>query len=243
MPTIPDSNRFGKLTSKSLGVFCRNHKITLPDDYVNFLLEHNGGTPIPATNKLPETDVNYIFGIQDEASWASLEWYIQTFKERIPANYLPIAKDSGGNLFLMSLIPANYGAIFYWDHEYESESTGDSVYKNLRKSATSFSEFLLNLYEYTDPDETEQQRIIRTNDVMALQNLLDAGYGINTKDRYNRTLLENASMYNKFELVKMLIDRKAKKRKALELALQNMKVHPAKEYENTIALLRNYKDV
>ena len=96
--------------------------------------------------------------------------------------------------------------------------------------------------EYIDPKETEQDRIIRTNDVGALVTLINSGYDINFTDEYGRTLIENASIYNKIEIVKLLIDRKAKKNNALELAIQNRNFFPTDSFEPLVKLLTEYND-
>jgi len=96
--------------------------------------------------------------------------------------------------------------------------------------------------EYIDPKETEQDRIIRTNDLGALVSLINSGYDINFTDEYGRTLIENASIYNKIEIVKLLIDRKAKKNNALELAIQNRNFFPTDSFEPLVKLLTEYND-
>jgi len=242
MTTIRDSNRFGKLDLQTLNDFVKKYSLTLPDDYKKFLLEHNGGAPVPSTNKIPETFVQWIYGIQDEENWASLEWNIEIYDERMPSNTLPIASDPGGNQFLLSLRPDTYGEIWFWDHENESDTNAKDYFDNIRKSANSFSDFINDLYEYIDPDETEPERIVRTNDIAALMDLINSGYDINSTDKYERTLIENASIANKIEIVKILIDRKARKNNALDLAIQNMEASPTHGYEPLVKLLTDYND-
>ena len=242
MTTIRDSNRFGKLDSQTLNDFIKKYSLTLPDDYIQFLLEHNGGAPVPSTNKTPETFVQWIYGIQDEENWASLEWNMEIFDERIPSKTLPIASDPGGNQFLLSLRKDSYGQIWFWDHENECETNAKEYFDNIIKSADSFSNFINDLYEYINPDETEPERIVRTNDIAALMDLINSGYDINSTDEYERTLIENASIANKIEIVKILIDLKAQKNNALPLAIQNMEAFPTYGYEPLVKLLTDYND-
>jgi len=242
MSTIRDSNRFGKLDLQTLSDFEKKHSLSLPDDYKNFLLEHNGGAPVPSANRTPETIVQWIYGIHQGEDWASLEWHIEILDKRIPSKTLPIANDAGGNKFLLSLRPDTYGEIWFWDHENEAEDNAEEYFDNISKSANSLSDFINNLYEYKDPEETEQDRIIRTNDVGALVNLINAGYDINSTHEYGRTLIENASIHNKIEIVRILIDGKAKKNNALDLAKQNMEAFPTNGYEPLVKLLTEYND-
>lgn len=237
---IEDSNRFGKLKVKTLEEFEKENKLKLPDDYRAFLIEHNGGSPSPATNPTPETDVQWIYGIHNGEYWASLKWHIKTLSGRIPANTLPIANDSGGNIFLLSLHPDSYGEVWFWDHENETEKNADAYLDNIIKSADSFTDFVNSLYEHVDENETEQERIIRTNDVEGLANLINTGYDIETKDEYDRTLLENASIHNRIEIVKLLIDKGARINNALILARENMEFFPDDGYEPLVKLLSAY---
>ena len=235
MTTVRDSNRFGKLDLQTLDDFVKKYSLILPDDYKKFLLEHNGGAPVPSTNKTPETFVQWIYGIHQE-DWASLEWKIEIYDERMPSNTLPIASDPGGNQFLLSLRPDSYGEIWFWDHENESETNAREYFDNIRKSASSFSDFINDLYEYIDPNETQQDRI------EALMHLINSGYDINSTDEYGRTLIENASIANKIEIVKILIEKKARKNNALALAIQNMEMFPTHRYEPLVELLTGYND-
>lgn len=237
---INDSNRFGSTNIKDIESFEAKYAIALPKEYKEFLLEYNGGAPTPSTNKIPETDVQWLYGIHNGENWASLEWNIETLKNRIPENTLPIAGDSLGNSFLLSLNNDTYGEIWFWDHELEGEE-GESYFGNITKSANSFNDFIGNLYEYIPNDEPETDRIIRTNDIKGLISLLDKGYNVNTEDEYKRTLLENAAIHNKIELAKILIDRKAEKRNSLQLALQNQEAFPTHGYDDIVKLLKNYK--
>lgn len=242
MTTIRDSNRFGKLDLQTLNDFVEKYSLALPDDYKKFLLEHNGGDPVPSTNRTPETFVQWIYGIQDEENWASLEWNIDIYDERIPFKTIPIATDPGGNQFLLSYRPDSYGEIWFWDHENECETSAKDYFDNIIKSANSFSDFVNNLYEFIDPNETEQERIVRTNDIEALINLINSGYDLNSIDEYGRTLIENASIGNKIEIVKILIDRKVRKNNALDLAIQNMEAFRTHGYEPLVKLLTEYND-
>ena len=92
------------------------------------------------------------------------------------------------------------------------------------------------------PHETEQNRIVRTNDIEGLIILLESGYDIEEKDQYNRSLIENASIYNRIEIVKILIEKKAKKNKALQFAIQNQFANPTDGYEPLVQLLEEYEN-
>ena len=72
--------------------------------------------------------------------------------------------------------------------------------------------------------------------------LINSGYDINSTDEYGRTLIENASIANKIEMVRILMDKKAWKNNALDLAIQNMEMFPTHGYEPLVELLTSYND-
>jgi SMI1-KNR4 cell-wall len=94
----------------------------LPRTYRLFLVRNNGGVPIPETVDVPgapgsPTDVQVFFGIGRGVESSDLDWNAQTFLDRIPKGILPIACDSGGNLFCVGLSDSTAGQIFYCDLE------------------------------------------------------------------------------------------------------------------------------
>lgn len=123
--------------------------IRLPDGYREFLLEHNGGRPEPN-----------VFPIQDGKGGDSvLDWFLRiqegnlydildtldTFRGRIPTNFLPIAVDAFGNLLCLSIQEPDLGKIFFWDHEKELEQYRRPGETNIALVANSFAELLDNL--------------------------------------------------------------------------------------------------
>jgi hypothetical protein len=88
----------------------------LPDDYRAFLLKYNGGRPVPDTVDVENapgtpTDVQTLFGIGRQIESSGLVWNKQVLADRLPEDCLPIACDSGGNLFCL----AEGGRVVYID--------------------------------------------------------------------------------------------------------------------------------
>jgi cell wall assembly regulator SMI1 len=117
--------------------------VRLPEDYRKFLLHNNGGTPELDTVDVPNapgspTDVQVFFGISRDVESSNLDWNRQTFRDRIPAGFLPVATDSGGNLFCLALANNNAAKIFYCDIEspdgnaYPVASSFDAFLRRLR---------------------------------------------------------------------------------------------------------------
>lgn len=114
----------------------------IPTQYRKFLLKFNGGTPSPDIVDIEglsdsPTDVQEFFGIGVSDESSDLSWNKEVFSDRIPARMLPIACDSGNNVFCVSLSGNDQGKIFYVDLQ-SGESTQYLV-------AESFDNFLSNI--------------------------------------------------------------------------------------------------
>ncbi|MDR7335405.1 SMI1/KNR4 family protein [Roseateles asaccharophilus] len=95
-------------------------KAKLPDAYTLFLLQNNGGSPEPNVIDIPgisdsPTDVQVFFGLGSPTSSSDLLWNISLYENKVDEGYVPIGRDSGGNLFLIDIGPGRPGSIFYWD--------------------------------------------------------------------------------------------------------------------------------
>lgn len=71
---------------------------------------------------------------------------LRSHKDRVPAGFLPIARDPGGNLICLALEGENANKVFFWDHENEYEEGEEVGYKNTNLIASSFEEFLASLH-------------------------------------------------------------------------------------------------
>ena len=149
---INDANKFGMLTVEKLEEFEQNYGIKLPDDYRSFLLSYNGGSPesdiidFVQYGENQSDIVNYLCGIHDGEYWASLEWYMQTFKGRIPVGFIPFGYDPGGNLYLLGIDGMHLGKVYFWDHENEAGLFDEEPsFENMSFIANSFAEFLSKL--------------------------------------------------------------------------------------------------
>lgn len=145
---LEKSNPYGPINPKDIVEFEEDNEVSLPDDYKEFLLEHNGGHPEPSALPAFGTDVNWLFGMVEEPAWASLFHALAVYEGRIPSWYMPIGTDSGGNLYIMSLYEENKGVIALWWHEDEAPTNGSDYFDNLTPVADSFSEFAALLIEH-----------------------------------------------------------------------------------------------
>lgn len=126
----------------------------LPESYRKFLLKHNGGRPIPYMQvvdieHLPggETDVNIFFGIDRHIVSDTIDWNFRTFEGRIPSHLLPIAIDSGGNLFCISLLKRDFGSVVYCDFDpgFGFHASDSVIYYRVAPDFDSFLERIRSL--------------------------------------------------------------------------------------------------
>lgn len=177
MSTLTPIDDVPMLTEDSLEALEQKYECRLTDDYRTFLLENNGGFPEPDCVTFTEdgretaTDVFCFFAIGDERAWASLEWHDETFSGRLPEQTLPIARDSCGNLWLLSVGGEKPGSVFFWDHgSYDNFDETDS--DNWPRVAESFQEFRESLSPYDAAGEkhvvlSRYALVKQANDAMA----------------------------------------------------------------------------
>lgn len=126
--------------------------VKLPDEYRQFLLRHNGGHPEPyglnfeCEGEEPQlAAVAYFLAIYDGEDENFFD-YFETYKDRIPPELIPIARDPGGSLVLLSVKDAHKGKVYFWQQDFEPD---EPDYSNICFVANSFDEFLNSLF---DPD-------------------------------------------------------------------------------------------
>lgn len=123
---LPMTVSRGGTTRERIEAFERANQIQLPDDYIQFLLRHNGGEPertvadyVDPDAGMTNTRLAKFFGLDDDEDdlESTFRYYVE--QERVPSGYLPIALDCFGNLLLLRLDDEGYGEIYFWDHEKE----------------------------------------------------------------------------------------------------------------------------
>lgn len=111
------------LTDERISYFEKELRLSLPDQYRRFLLRSNGGMPAPPGMYAVDVeglqggcaDVHVFFRIGGSVESSELRWNKETFIERIPDTMLPIAGDSGGSVFCLSLREHDHGAVLFCD--------------------------------------------------------------------------------------------------------------------------------
>jgi SMI1-KNR4 cell-wall len=132
----------------------------IPEDYREFLLqERNGGRPTANVSVLPEArrvgvGITDFLGVGHPADSDLAEVSAQ-YRDRIPADLLPVAHAEGGNLVCLSLGDRDPGAVYFWDHEEEAEEEEPPTRRNLHRIAGSFRELAASLRPMSDAPARE----------------------------------------------------------------------------------------
>jgi len=149
MITIEDAGP--PLTEERIASFERDLEVRLPDQYRKFLLRTNGGMPSPDTVDIggfsqSPTDVQVFYRIGGSVKSSELNWNRSTLTERLPDDLLPIACDSGGSAFCISLRREGWGAVLYCD--LESVAFNYGVKPKFYPVAPDFDSFLAKIRPY-----------------------------------------------------------------------------------------------
>ncbi len=128
--------------------------INFHTEYINHLLQYNGGRCVPNVFSFMENDVLTKSSVERflalyDGEYDNLEDYCNMYKfdeKRMPNLFFPIAHDPGGNLVCMNSLD---GKIYFWDHEKEVDynQSDDNDTSNLYFVAEDLNEFISNLTE------------------------------------------------------------------------------------------------
>ena len=147
---IINPNLYGPLLQKKFGEFEKQAHITLPKDFRNFLLQYNGGQPIPSFFWIkPQEDgssVHQFYGLHGGPAYLSLETFAGKERYGIPESMLPIGDDRTGNYICIGISSTNFGKVFFLDHDKHPFHNPNSL-EGVTELADSFSEFLCSLEE------------------------------------------------------------------------------------------------
>lgn len=142
------------ISEQELANFEREYGIKLPQQYRQFLLDYNGGRPEHCDfNFKGSTNGSQLLGFFGIGSRIDVRKELRTYNGRLPAAWFPVASDAGGNLICICLSGPNYGKVFFWDHEMESDETQGLTPETANNTvliADSFDEFLNSFFRAED---------------------------------------------------------------------------------------------
>lgn len=134
---------------------------TLPKEYRQFLLKHNGGRPDPADFRITWKDrerlargwristVGDFHSIYDGQALNLLEDF-KFYRERLPKDMLAVARDPGGNAIVLGLAGENRGKVFFWINNLPAEFE-ETDFANLGFVADNFDALLNSLFTTDEP--------------------------------------------------------------------------------------------
>ena len=134
---------------KDIGRLEKDLSINFPDEYVEFILKHNGGCIFPDGVKVNGEHfdfVSHLYAIRNEMAYDDLLTKINEYSGMILEHYLPFGESPGGDVFCFSLLQNEFGSVYHWDHE-QANYDGDPWEYNMTLLASSFNEFIESLYE------------------------------------------------------------------------------------------------
>ena len=101
-------------------------KVSLPEAYLDFVSNHNGGICRQETITLDNCEEVFcecLFGLGLRAELDIVSWQ-REFLDDLPENCIPIGCDPGGGFFL--LLHTNAGwKVMYYDHSYSFPTSND----------------------------------------------------------------------------------------------------------------------
>jgi SMI1 / KNR4 family (SUKH-1) len=143
-PPVPAAN----VAAVEQGLAELGHR--LPDSYREFLAMHDGGPPVQDRFVFREREggrqrdrIAYFLGVAPSPDGDLLET-AQALHGRAPSGLLPIAGDPYGNFLLLDTRDTEDGAVWFWDHERETDHPHES---DLSHVASHFTTFLDGLGE------------------------------------------------------------------------------------------------
>lgn len=149
LETVKETAR--KLSEKDIEELELGLNVILPENYKQFLMQYNGGRPVPDCYPIeglknnPYGGIHFFFGIHREIDSGNLSWNYTVMEGRLPKGFLPIASDGSGDILCLALSGKNEGRIFFWDYYGE---LNPPTFENLYFVANSFEELLDRLFVF-----------------------------------------------------------------------------------------------
>ena len=224
----------GEVDKKRLEAFCALYSKKLPQDFLDWLHIVNGGEPsykknhIRLNHEYRVTRICNIYGLNQDEEYGQLDEVNATLEGNLNKGLIAFTEDPCGNQFAVSLRWWSYGKIIFWDHE-----TADELI--VAKNIIEFDSLLIDQFE--DVDQTKNiDAILRNDDAISLNALIEQGHSIEELNEYNRILIERAAIQNSVKCIELLHSKGSQLKKALEIAENNFTYFP--EHEASVKLLK-----
>lgn len=141
------------LTRADIRNFEVRNSLELPQEFVELLLVHNGGSfginPYPAYgihgHPREREGLLQCFFCLSEGDPTDIERIYQVHKDRIPGELLAFASDPGNNLICIGIKAGHRGKIYWWERTKEEDAP---TFNNVYHLADSLKDFLAGLYPF-----------------------------------------------------------------------------------------------
>ncbi len=180
-----------------------------PPDYERFLMEHNGGVPRRRVFDTPGDDsktsvISCFCGLGVDTDH-DLQAEFDNYRKRLVRGIVPIGYDVFGNLLCLGLNKKNYGRIFFWRHELETEPPKWSTLIEVGPSFAPFFASLRRLQEDEDEDNDTLKHLCKQGTFAELSDALKSGLNPNSKVRSGHSLARVCASAGDLEKVKLLV--------------------------------------
>lgn len=219
-----------EINKELLADFEKQIKANLPADYKQFLLLNNGGQPDKTeftAKKYGKSILQSFFGFNTPYKSDNFDYILSTFKDRVPHDFLPIARDMLGNLILIGIGKKYEGKVYFWWHENEGEKK--AWLKNIYSISNSFNDFLESLKEEVEDSYGDLVDLFGSEDYQKQLELINSGWDVNTPLENNFGFaIERVALRGDLEVLKALIAKGANFGKAMEQTLTLRNVEAAR---------------
>lgn len=213
--------------------------LKLPQDYRNFLLEHNGKKFLKNTFEISKGEysvVHHVYRLSNDNDYFDL---LNAYKNKRNTrfeennNFLVIADDNVGNYVILSLELSTFGEIYFYDN--------DTLGNNYTKLANSFEEFYSSLFDLQEISVYDNlvDEALDKKDIQLLKLALEQGYDIENLDKYGRNLIERSVISGDIDLIKFVLELQPEARNSISIAEENYRFFKD-EYAPILAILKKH---
>lgn len=124
----------------------------LPEPYRNFLVSTDGGAPYPLIFEDPRdpADPYRFLDRFNSTDFIARAMSGEIYSGGEPKGYVIIGEDPGGLVVVLSLQPADLGAVYIWESSTAPWGTGENTAAALIPLAPDFASFVQALYDTPD---------------------------------------------------------------------------------------------
>lgn len=149
------SNNYPPPTEEQLSTVENKINREIPHSFRKFLLRYNSGHPTPSDFRIKGREnealsigtIKSFLGVGTPVETINIDYIFNAFRDRIPIDFFPVARDPGGNLIGIGGRGDGSSDVNFWDHEEEADDGRPPTRKNIYRIAVTFDEFISGLFE------------------------------------------------------------------------------------------------